>query len=196
MTAGNSRLWLLLALLAGCKEPTADASAPPPGPPPGPSCVGPAVTVLGGEVYGSVQRRITATVANTVCRGMPRPDGNGARLQFVYQPADGAGDDTELTVILGIDGLARLGTGQGLRTTVTLVDRAGARIFSSADGDNCHSDVSAHEAGDSDGLTLVTGVAYCTVAIPEVNGDGNVRLSELRFSGHIRWPAAPPGDAA
>ena len=190
MPARNSRLLLPLALCAGCQDRGAEALAGPADAAPGPSCVGPAVTVLGGDVYGSLQRKITATVANTECRGMPRPGNNGARLQFVYQPARGTADDTALTVILGVDGLARLATGEGLRTTVTFVDQAGARIFSSADRDTCHSDVTAHEAGPRAGLTLVTGVAYCTAAIPEVNGDGSLRLTELRFSGHIRWPAA------
>lgn len=197
MPAKNSPLLLLLALSAGCDRGAPGVEVAVASGDATPSCIGRDVTVLGGELYGAMRGRITATVANTTCRGMPRPAGNGARLQFVHTTGGGrpteAGDT--ITVILGIDGLAELETGQGLRTTVTFVDGASARIFSSADAGTCRSDVLSHEPYAASAATLIRGVAYCTTAIPEVNGDGSVRVPELRFSGHVRWasPAAPAG---
>ncbi|MEO0576173.1 MAG: hypothetical protein AAF004_11980 [Pseudomonadota bacterium] len=155
------------------------------------SCVTTAETVLRGTLHGAVRGTIAADAGTTECRGMPRPREQGLRLQFRTAGVSRM-NLPPLVLILGIDTLGRGDTGSALRTTVTLIDEDQERFFSTGEQQSCFSDVLKHRALEQDAQSVITGTLWCTAAIPQVNGQRSVRISELDFEGVVSWPEPTP----
>jgi hypothetical protein len=182
----NNSLRLGLVLLAGlaaaCRpsvgeSPVAMAEA---------DCLAGAGAYLRGHLYGAIETPLDWRGPSLVCEGMPRPEGAGARLRFARRlvPAD-----DYLVIIIGVDGLGADETLSGSPATITVIDERTSRFFSNS-GRRCWADVTAqHPVAGSETARAVAGRAYCTAALPAVNGSGSVSLAELEFRGRVDWAA-------
>ena len=141
--------------------------------------------VLSGTLYGALKHELAPGRLSVTCQGMPRPAERGIRLQFRVSPQTGEGP---LVLIIGIDDIDRNDTGESIRSTVTIIDESGNRFFSTGDQPSCFTDIERHLYREDDLASDIGGVLWCTAAIPEVNGDSSVRLTELRFAGRVNWP--------
>ena len=139
------------------------------------------------ELYGALGGALDWR-ANLACEGMPRPAGQGARLRL-SGPAPGD-EDQQLALILGIRGLERGATGDGLQTHVTLIAEDQGLFFSTTDAASCWTDIAGHAAIDgSMDAYQISGVLYCVAPLPEVNGSKSVTLGELEFAATLNWKA-------
>jgi hypothetical protein len=140
---------------------------------------------LSTELYGAIEAQLDWGKNDLDCKGMPRPEGNGARLRF----AGLAGDAQQpLAFIIGIPDLDRGTQSAEFNINVTLIQEGIARFFSTPDLNNCLADISSVEALDESGDRFsITGTLYCVSPIPEVNGSSSVSIPELRFSGLLDW---------
>lgn len=126
------------------------------------------------------------------CEGMRRPGGEGARLRFAGKTGEGDGA-RYLAFILSIPDLAAGSTGNELPTRVTLIEEDAGRFFSTLEAEVCWSDIERQEprAGsggtNSSGHYSISGLLYCVAPVAELNGTASVTLSELAFSGQLRW---------
>lgn len=137
------------------------------------------------ELYGALAGKVEWRLGEMQCQGMPRPDGQGARLRFAGTVG---ADQTPLSFIVGIPGLVRGATDSELPSNVTVIDGGSARFFNTADLDACWTDVAAQTPIDDAAMRVrIDGVVYCIDPLPEVNGAGSVSLSELKFSGQLEW---------
>lgn len=136
-----------------------------------------------GRVVGAVSVDIDWDAESVSCDGMPRPNGQGARLRFA-----GKSDELDQTaaIIIALPELARGETGTDLDSNVTFVVEGSGRFFSTADTDICWADVARQEAL-SDDRYAVGGNLYCIGPLVEVNGNSSVSIPELEFSGLLDW---------
>lgn len=142
---------------------------------------------LAVELYGSIRTSIDWHPADLTCTGMPRPDGEGARVRLSGPIVDG--DDTRtLAFILGLPGLEVGQTGKELPTNVTLIEEGTGRFFGTADTSGCWTDVTEQDAvSDDDHVFRIRGTVYCVSPLAELNGNTSVTFTELVFSGRLDW---------
>jgi hypothetical protein len=137
------------------------------------------------SLYGEIAADIGWSDRQYECRGMPRPDGQGAR--FFFAGHDEAGD-RRLAFILAIPEFDRDAAGQELDSTLTLIEEGSGRFFSTATDANCATAIAGIEAIADDGTQVaVRGSVYCVSPLAEVNGDSSVSVAELRFAGVLDW---------
>lgn len=119
---------------------------------------------------------------------MPRPNGNGARLRF----AGTAGEDAQkIAIIIAIPGLRRAQEGSELASNVTLIEEGRGQFFSTANLDNCLTDITELDAiDDSQDRYAIGGVLYCVSPLAQINGDSSVTIVELHFVGLLDWTAS------
>ena len=147
--------------------------------------------VLVTEIYGGVRASIERDAGVLECHGMPRPNGEGARLRFAG-PATMADGERRLAFILGLPDLRRGETGKELPTNVTLMEEGAGRFFGTRDAAKCWTDIEVHEQMQPTKSTTysVSGVLYCVAPLADLNGNSNVSLTDLTFTGHVTWDAA------
>lgn len=137
------------------------------------------------ELYGAIRGSLDWST-QLACEGMPRPNGQGARLRL-SGPAPGNATQ-QLALIMGLPDLRRGMTGDELRTNVTLIAEEQGLFFSTTDAASCWTDINEHAAVSSgaDGYRI-SGVLYCVAPLPEVNGSKSINLGELEFAGTMNW---------
>ncbi len=139
------------------------------------------------ELYGAVQAVVDWSAGDLDCEGMPRPNGKGARLRFAGIASE---IDRPIAFIIAIPALERGATAMELVSHVTLIEEGNGRFFGTADIDSCWTDVTSQVAlADSEDRYTIAGTLYCITALAEMNGDANVSVPELRFTGLIDWSA-------
>ena len=140
------------------------------------------------EIYGGVRASIEWDAGVLECHGMPRPNGEGARLRFAG-PATTALGKRRLAFILGLPDLRRGETAKELPTNVTLMEEGTGRFFGTRDAANCWTDIEVHEQMQPTESTTysVSGVLYCVAPLAELNGNSNVSFTDLTFTGYVTW---------
>ena len=139
------------------------------------------------ELYGALAGSLDWSAADLECSGMPRPNGEGARMRFAGRVQDGS---RRLAIIIAIPALKRAATGVELASKVTLIDEGSGRFFSTWDLDGCWTDVtSLRSLDDSGDRFTIGGMLYCVAPLAEVNGDSSVSIDELTFAGLLDWSA-------
>lgn len=140
---------------------------------------------LAAEIYGGVRASIDWDAATLACEGMPRPNGEGARLRF----AGAAEGDRQLAFILGLPGLIEGETAKEIPTNVTLMEEGTGRFFGTRDTTNCWTDVDEHEQlrGSESPTYRISGILYCVAPLAELNGSSSISFVDLRFTGRLDW---------
>lgn len=139
---------------------------------------------LTGKLYGALTAELNWSPETMHCEGMPRPDGEGARLRFSATAADRS---PALALIIAIPALKQGGVENELTTRVTIIEEGNGRFFSTANLDSCWTDVSVQRALDESGRFEIEGTLYCITPLAEVNGDANISIPELRFASVLDW---------
>lgn len=140
------------------------------------------------RLYGEIGANLDWSSVDLECKGMPRPDGAGARLRFAGRDLDG---ERQLAFIVALPDLDRDSAGRELASLVTLIEEGSGRFFSTASASNCVTEVSAMTALDESGDRFaVSGALYCVSPLGEVNGASSVLIPELRFTGQIDWSSS------
>jgi hypothetical protein len=143
---------------------------------------------LAVELYGSIRASIDWQPGNLACTGMPRPEGEGARVRMSGPFGSGA-DVRTLAFILGLPDLEMGQTGKELPTNVTLIEEGTGRFFATADTNGCWTDVTDHDpTGDEGDRTYrIEGTLYCVSPLAELNGNTSVTFTEMKFTGRLDW---------
>jgi hypothetical protein len=140
---------------------------------------------LSGELFGAVAGRID-WIDDVRCAGMPRPQGEGARLRFAGPHPSG---DGTLAMILSLPDYERGAVRHELPTRLTVIEEGAGRFFATTDDESCWADILDAEAIDAD-RDRARGRMYCIRPLGEVNGSSAVTLSEFEFVGLIDWSAS------
>lgn len=138
--------------------------------------------------YSPDERSIQWRGAQLRCAGMSRPVDGGVRLRFSH-----ADPGEPLAVVMGLNSVA---VGQETPANVTFIVEDSGRFFSSLKADNCRARVEAYEMlPEWAPANRLTGLAWCVSPLREVNGDGEITLGDIEFTGFIPWPPAEPESA-
>lgn len=144
------------------------------------------------QTFGAIKADIDWSEPDIQCEGMQRPNENGARLRFSGEI--GSADSARaLAIILSIPDLERGASENELATRVTLIEEENARFFSTRESDICWSNIIEQAPlVESDGTIIehfyrISGLTYCVSPIAELNGAASVTLSDLEFTGQLRW---------
>jgi len=138
------------------------------------------------ELFGALRQGLDWRAAALQCEGMPRPDGDGARLRFAGS-TDGA---RQLAIIIALPELRRGELASELATTITIIEEGSGRFFSNAANDICWTDVTGLEPMDTTAETFViAGDVYCLAPLTQVNGSAEVLVRDLQFRGLLDWNA-------
>ena len=142
---------------------------------------------LATELFGALAGKIDWNATELVCEGMPRPDGDGARLRFA-----GTVDDAyEIAIIIALPGLVRGETGKEIPSNVTIIEEGVGRFFSNADREICWTDIVELEAvADAESQFTLAGSLYCVAPLIEINGKSDITLADLKFRGLLDWDAS------
>ena len=172
-------LLAILSCLAACESPPA-ATAVSDG-----DCANGHLSV---ELYGALQTSLEWHGEVLACEGMPRPDGEGARLRFAG-PAQSGSAKRSLVFIFGIPGLQRGATAKELPTNVTFMEEGTGTFFATQDTNSCWSDIERHAAigGAAGSRYTISGIMYCVSPLAELKGTASVNFAELRFAGEVDW---------
>lgn len=139
------------------------------------------------ELFGALAGPLDWSAGEFECSGMPRPNGEGARLRFAGQVV---GADRRVAVIIALPDLERGVADVELGSKVTLIDEGSGRFFSTWDLDSCWTDITFLESSDeSDERFKIGGTLYCLAPLAEVHGESSVLISELEFLGALDWSA-------
>lgn len=173
-----------LSLLVGCKpaheEPAVVAE-------PAPAALCGESGALRATIYGAIEMRLDWDKHELECSGMPRPEGQGARLRL----AGGTEDGHAIAFIVAIPELDRDVATAEFSANVTLIEEGNGRFFSTPDLDNCLADIAAVESLDDSGNRYsISGALYCVVPLPEINGTSSVSIPEMHFTGLLDWSAS------
>lgn len=141
---------------------------------------------LQAEIYGGLRASLSWDAAVLECEGMPRPDGEGARLRFAG-PADAEDGPRRLAVILGLPDLERGRTGSELPTNVTMIEEDEGRFFSNRELTNCWTDIREQARAAGSEQFRISGILYCVSPLSELNGSSSVTIPELEFVGELDW---------
>jgi hypothetical protein len=173
------------AWLAGCSDTPEPAARPALlSPPPEASGCGERGH-LRTTFYGEFSGPIDWSADDLACQGMPRPEGEGARLRFA-----GKSGEMALAIIVAMPGLERGSTARELGSNVTVIEEGSGRFFSTSGLGSCWTDVSEQQAVDDDAnVYFVAGTLYCIAPLAEINGDSSVTVRELQFGGLLDWSA-------
>lgn len=135
--------------------------------------------------YGEYSGPVDWSKGNLDCEGMPRPNGEGARLRFA-----GKSGDLPIAIIVALPGLERGGTARELGSNVTVIEEGSGRFFSTSGLETCWTDVVEQQPIDEAAdVYFIAGTLYCIAPLAEVNGDSSVTLRELQFGGQLDWSA-------
>ena len=137
------------------------------------------------QLYGEISADLDWSSEQYECRGMPRPNGAGARLFFA---GDDRVNDRRLAFIVAIPEFDESASGKELSSTLTVIDEGSGRFFSTASGADCLTHVASVDALEpSAGRYAVGGAVYCVSPLAEVNGDSSISIAELGFAGVLDW---------
>lgn len=138
-------------------------------------------------LYGAFETDIDWATDSLDCEGMPRPNGEGARLRFAGTVTN---SDQAIAIIIALPALQRGQVARELASTVTLIEEGSGRFFSTSGLDICWTDVDKQVAlEDMPDSYTISGTLYCITPLAEVNGDSSVSLRELQFAGLLDWGA-------
>ena len=178
-------LSLAYAWLAACSDTPEPASRPALLPAPSQASGCGERGYLRTTFYGEFSGPIDWSATDVNCEGMPRPDGEGARLRFA-----GRSNDLAIAIIVAMPGLERGATARELGSNVTVIEEGSGRFFSTSGLGSCWTDVSEQQAmEDKADVYFISGTLYCIAPLAEINGDSSVTVRELHFSGLLDWSA-------
>lgn len=139
------------------------------------------------QLFGGLAVELNWTASDLTCEGMPRPDGDGARLRFAGDTADGR----RIAFIIALPELRRGSAGSELQSNVTVIEEGQGRFFSTAEVDVCWTDITSLEyIADSDAQFTISGNLYCVAPLAQINGDSDVLIRDLKFRGLLDWNAS------
>ena len=143
---------------------------------------------LVGEIFGSVRASIAWGGGTLECEGMPRPNGEGARLRFAG-PADTPDGTQQLAFIMGLPDLVKGQTGKELLTNVTMMEEGTGRFFGTREASNCWTDIDMHEPLQPQNSTKyrISGVLYCVAPLANLNDNSSISFADLQFTGRLDW---------
>lgn len=139
-------------------------------------------------IYGEIRNDLDWVGPDLECNGMPRPNGQGARLHF-SGTIERHDEVRTLAFIIGLPELERANTARETPAIVTVIEENSGRFFSTAEAPVCWSDV-AEQTLIGDDEYRIRGIVYCVSPLAELNGPGGITFTDLEFSGRVDWGGA------
>ena len=143
---------------------------------------------LVAEIYGGFRASIHWGAVDLQCEGMPRPDGEGARLRFSGLAGDAPGE-RQIAFIIGLPGLVRGETPSELPANVTVIEEGAGRFFSTRSAPTCWTDIETHEKLPlaESSVYRISGILYCVAPLADLGGKSSISFADLQFSGRLNW---------
>ena len=136
-------------------------------------------------LYGEHTVAVDWSADELDCAGMPRPEGEGARLRFA-----GKSGEQSIAIIIAMPGLERGGKERELGSNVTIIEEGSGRFFSTSGLGSCWTDIiEQRDIDESADTFFIAGTLYCISPLSEVNGSSSVTVRELLFGGVLDWGA-------
>lgn len=141
---------------------------------------------LVGQIYGGIEAKLDWYAQQLECAGMPRPNGEGARLRFSGATESAAGQK-HLLFILALPGLERDQIAAELPTTITVIEEEAGRFFSNRENPVCWTDIHSQALLQEPDDYSISGTAYCVSPLAELNGQSSISFTDLQFTGQLSW---------
>jgi hypothetical protein len=146
---------------------------------------------LMAQVFGAIESDLEWRDGVLECGGMPRPHGQGARLRFAG-PAVSKGETVNVAFIIALPDLQQGQSADEIPAGVTVIEENAGRFFSTPDPSTCWADIEHQVPLDESDATgtpqyRIKGLLYCLSPLAEVNGNGSVTFTDLRFAGRLDW---------
>jgi hypothetical protein len=134
------------------------------------------------------------------CAGGPRPSGNGVRVS-IGGPL--RGDGRRIRMVFGIAGVGEGGSGENLRTNITMLFEGEKRIFATQGDDKCTADSLTQQRvetlGVSRAIYRVVVRGFCLGPATSLSRGERVIVTSFDFAGRVefgdddRHAASTPG---
>ena len=122
------------------------------------------------------------------CEGGPRPSGNGVRVS-IGGPL--RGDGRRIRIVFGIGGVSEGGSGQALKTNVTILFEGESRVFATLGDDKCIVDSLTQQRVESLGadraIYRVEARGFCLGPATSMSRDERVLLTSFDFAGRVEF---------
>jgi hypothetical protein len=122
----------------------------------------------------------------------PRLRGHAAAAWKRRQVALRGNGNLDLAFIVALPDLERGGSGRELTAGVTLMEEKSGTFFSTPEPSTCWADIADQQplednTADPGTRYRIDGSLYCVSPLAEVNGNRNVTLTNVRFTGQLNW---------
>ena len=169
-------LWLPLLLATTSCGRAEPAKGVQPAGDPSPLCVPSDRGYLRARLQGSIDADLDWSTGKPQCRGGLRPSGDGVRLLYKGDSADGG----SLLIVLGAGPLRAGENARNVPVNLTLVREGAGEFYATQGDDKCTLDeVRQEPLADHAGQYLLTGRGYCLQPARAVGGTGSVLMSRF-----------------
>ena len=178
---------LLLALTfthgASATTPTSSTAQPAAG-----GCFAAGDGYLRARMRGALTLDLDWKDAQMHCEGAPRPSGNGVRVS-IAGPERGNG--RRIRMVFGIGGVSEGGSGEALRTNVTILFEGEKRVFATQGDDKCTVDKLTQQRvetlGEGRAIYRVEARGFCLGPATSLSRGERVFLTSFDFAGRVEF---------
>jgi len=178
---------LLLALTfthgAAATTPTPSTAQPAAG-----GCFAAGDGYLRARMRGALTLDLDWKDAQMHCEGAPRPSGNGVRVS-IAGPERGNG--RRIRMVFGIGGVSEGGSGEALRTNVTILFEGEKRVFATQGDDKCTVDKLTQQRvetlGEGRAIYRVEARGFCLGPATSLSRGERVFLTSFDFAGRVEF---------
>lgn len=143
---------------------------------------------LRARIRGALDLDLNWKNAQMLCEGGPRPSGNGIRVS-IAGPARANGH--RLRLVFGIAGVGEGGTGQTLRTNVTILFEGEQRVFATLGDDKCSVDSLTQERvevlGPGRAVYRVVARGFCLGPATSLSREERIIVTSFDFAGRVEF---------
>lgn len=135
-----------------------------------------------GKVFGALDMELDWSGSQLDCQAMGRPDGQGLRLYFAWDPGDGQ----RLVLVLGVEGTTTSVARPETPANVTFINERSGHFYSSGGSGRCWTDIIRLATLPGSGHSQrLQGRLYCAAALPALNDRSSLTLGDLHWSGQF-----------
>ena len=139
---------------------------------------------LNMRLRGNIEQDVRWTEPALECTGMSRPDGKGLRVRFAGLLAGG-----ELAVVFAAPELGAGSSARAVPVNVTILDRAGERIYGTQGDSRCEFDEVEQQPIANAALPVhsyrIVARGFCIAPARALDGEGSVLLTRFDFAGLV-----------
>jgi hypothetical protein len=186
--AWNAALATAFTLTAAATSPTSASASSSSEPAAGGGCFVAGNGYLRARLRGALDLDLDWKNAEMDCAGGPRPGGQGVRVSI---GGPSRGDGRRIRIVFGIGGIGEGGSGETLRTNVTLLFEGEQRIFATQGDDKCTVDSLTQRRveplGGPRAIYRVEARGFCLGPASSLSLGERVYITSFDFAGRVEF---------